>query len=105
MNNFLANKNNLDIILIVSLISVLLIVFILFAIYSVFKSESKTSEVSVTIQNQVSNLSYDENTYISHNADDENDVEVVYIETIPENETIYNDESIEDLKNVTGTSP
>lgn len=105
MNNFLANKNNLDIILIVSLISVFLIVFIIFAIYSVFKTESKTSEVSVTIQNQVSNLSYDENTYISHNADNENDVEVVYIETIPENETVYNDESLEDLKNVTGTSP
>lgn len=100
MKSFLENKNNLDIILIISLISVLLLALIIFAVYSIFNSKTETSAVSVSIQNQVINTENVENS-----ESEENEIEVIYIEKIPEDEKIYEDESIKDLKNITGKSP
>ena len=100
MKKFFSKKNNLDIKILTLLISVLFIIFLILAIYSVFTFEPNAKNVSVTIQNQVS-----EDISNNNETSDENQVDIIYIESIPEDEIISQDESIEALKNVTGDTP
>ena len=96
-------KNNLDIKILILLICILFFAFIIFAIYSAFFLENNPKNTSVVPHNQISNELSTNNTDNLNNT--ENEIEVMYIEAIPEDKVISEDESYITLKNVTGDTP
>lgn len=99
MKNIFDKNSNLDIKILVLLIVILFLVFVIFAMYVVFIHDDSAKNVSVYIQNQVSIESNTNETI------EENEQEIMYIESIPEDQIITQDESVEALKDVTGDTP